>query len=509
MKNKFIIFFVSLLSLTVINSCTKNLDLAPISSIADGNFWETADQVDAFVAGLHARFRSHTGAFQNLGEMRADIFGTDPGSSLSFSGESTAGLEKMWNNILDLDNPGVSSYGGFYANINQLNLLIAKLQTISFVTPANKSYYLGIAYGMRAYYYFQLSRSWGNVIIQKEPTTSIDISNLAKAASSEAEVIKFIKEDIDLSLSSFGTNYSFRNAKGYWSKAASQMLKAEVYLWTSYRGGGANDATAAKNALLDVQTNVPALSLQANYANLFATTNKGNSEIIFASSNKLNEATLPITNFVLATNLVANYYDSITARKFDAVTDNWGGSLKAPVKIAVFRAFSDKDSRKLATIQPAYRKPAAAYVMAGCFMNKYKGEQNAGTRAFTNDFPIYRYADLLLLLAEAKVILGESPATEINLVRARAYGANYIAATFGYPNMAGDTDPKNAILKERYFEFILEGKRWYDLRRMGDNYVYANTNITSAESYKLLWPLDRATLTNNRLLVQTPGYASF
>ena len=142
-------------------------------------------------------------------------------------------------------------------------------------------------------------------------------------------------------------------------------------------------------------------------------------------------------------------------------------------------------------------------------MNKYKGEQNAGVRAFTNDFPIYRYADLLLLLAEAKVVLGESPATEINLVRARAYGASYVAGTIGFPNLAGDNDPKNAILKERFLEFILEGKRWHDLRRLGDSYVYANSTVTAADAYKLLWPIDRSTLTNNRLLVQTTGYASF
>jgi hypothetical protein len=79
----------------------------------------------------------------------------------------------------------------------------------------------------------------------------------------------------------------------------------------------------------------------------------------------------------------------------------------------------------------------------------------------------------------------------------------------GFPNLAGDNVPANAILNERFFEFILEGKRWHDLRRLGDSYVYANTNILSSESYKLLWPVDRTTLTNNRLLEQTPGYPKF
>lgn len=505
-SQKLVAVFVSLVFLT---SCNKNLELSPISSIADGNFWQTPDQVDAFVAGIHTRLRTQTLSLMYLGETRADIYGTEPGSGVAFSGESTAGNERMWLNTLDLDNPGVASYGGFYANINQINLLISKLGTIDFVTPANKNYYLGIAYGMRAYYYYHLTRAWGKVIIQTEPTTSFDISNLAKAASPEADVMALIKDDIEKSLSNFGADYSFKKTKSFWSKSATQMLKAEVFLWTSYRGGGANDATTAKNALLDVQSKAAGLSLVTNYASVFATNNRGNSEMIFAIRNGLNEATLPLAAFIPATSLIPNYYDSVSGRKFDAVTDNWGGSLKIPTLVSTYRKFNDKDSRKAASIQAAYTKTGTVYKLVGCFVNKFPGEQNAGVRALTNDYPIYRYADLLLLLAEAKAILGESPATEINLVRARAYGTNYSAATFGFPNQAGDNVAKDAILKERLLEFIAEGKRWLDLRRMGDSYVFANTNILPTDAFKLLWPVDRTTLTNNRLLEQTPGYPKF
>jgi len=113
------------------------------------------------------------------------------------------------------------------------------------------------------------------------------------------------------------------------------------------------------------------------------------------------------------------------------------------------------------------------------------------------------------MLAEAKLLLGESPAAEINLVRARAYGTAYVGATDAFPNQAGDADAKEAILKERYLEFIMEGKRWLDLRRFGDTYVFKYTTVKAPEAYKVLWPIDRATLTNNKLLQQTPGYPAF
>jgi hypothetical protein len=513
MKNIFRNLIAALsLSALIFSGCKNELDLTPVSSLSDASYWKTADQFDAFVNGVYTSFRTHTSSFQYLGELRSDIFGTDPGSTASFTGEATQGLERMWLQTLDTDNPGVSSFGGFYANINQINLLIQKLNTTSILPDTKKKNYLGMAYGLRAFYYFQLYRSWGKTIIQTEPTTAVDVANLAKAASSDADVMALIKTDIDLSNANFDTDYTFNtsNKKGFWSKSATQMLKAEVYLWTAHRTGGAADATTAKTALTAIQTNV-SLSLLPNFADVFSTTNKDNNEIIFAVKNKLNEAALGfISNYVPQTGLIVNFYDSLANAKFDVINANYAGLLRAPTKISTYRKFNNLDSRKNITIQAAYSKnTAGSYVIAGAFLKKYPGEQNAGNRVYTNDFPIYRYADLLLLLAEAKVILGESPAAEINLVRARAYGTNYNAAALAYPNQAADANANEAILKERFFEFIGEGKRWYDLRRMGDSYVYEYTPVTAATSYKLLWPLDRSTLTNNRALTQNPGYPAF
>lgn len=492
-------------------SCSSDLDLAPISSISDTNYWKTADQFDAFVAGIQARFRSHNANFQALGELRADIFGTEPGNPGTFTGEATQGVERMWLQTLDMDNSGVGNFGGFYSNIVQINLLIDKLNAATIVTQANKDYYLGMAYGMRAYYYFHLLRSWGKVVIQTEPILSINIADLAKPASTEEEVMSLIKADVEKSLSSFGTNYTFRNTKSYWSKAASLMLKAEVSLWNSYRGGGQTDANTALSALKDIQTNIPSLNLLPSYNSVFTAANRGNNEIIFSIRYLLNEASMGFvtSSFVPQSGLIANFYDLDGSRQFTVTTDNWGGLLRAPVKTSTYNKFNDLDSRKLASIQPAFRKNGTKFELAGAFTNKFQGEQSAGSRSITNDYPIYRYADLLLMIAEAKVILGQSPADEINLVRKRAFGAKYDEKTLGFPNQSIDAKPAEAILNERLFEFVFEGKRWYDLRRFGNNYVFANTTVLPSEAYKVLWPIDRNSLTNNRSLKQTDGYPAF
>lgn len=519
MKKYMIILLSGLGILTLISSCRKELSLAPVSSITDANFFQNASQFDAFMAGIHNNFRANTNAFQILGEMRADIFGTDPGSGSVFTGEATQGEERLWQENLNLDNPGVSNYGGFYSNIDQINLMISKLNATNVVTPANKNYYLGICYGMRAFYYFQIYRTWGNAIIQTDPVSgsTLNIATLAKAASPQADVMALIKADIDRSAASFGTDYTFRNSKGYWSKSATLMLKAEVYLWTNNHGGTTVDATTAEAALNDIQANAAGLQLLPSYSSIFASTNKGNNEIIFAIHYQFNEPSATSNGmtwvqgaYVPQSGLIANFYDSVANRQFSAQIDNWGGLLRAPVTIATFRKFNPLDTRALASIQPAYNKLSdGTYKIAGCFTDKYQGEQQSGVRYITNDFPIYRYADLLLLKAEAEADLGQDPGNEINLVRARAFGTNYDAATMGFPNQAIDADPKEAILQERLFEFVFEGKRWYDLRRMGDSYVYEHTALLPANAYALLWPIDRTTLTNNTLLKQTPGYTSF
>ena len=128
--------------------------------------------------------------------------------------------------------------------------------------------------------------------------------------------------------------------------------------------------------------------------------------------------------------------------------------------------------------------------------------------------PIFRLSEAYLLLAEVKNKQGESPATEINIVRKRAYGNSpftpFVSSSFEANELV--------IFAERGREFVGEGKRWYDLRRMQDasgsplafrkDLPLVGVLDKATEEYKLLWPINRGTLTSDETLKndQNPGY---
>lgn len=507
---KYIVMLGALCSLTL-SSCSW-LEVEPISDITNNGFWKTPDHFESFMVGAHSRFRSHSYRFSVMGEFRSDIFGEAP-----FGGEASQGMERFPNNSLNEENPGISNYGDFYNGINQLNLMIFQVNKSSVLDENSKKSYLAKSYGLRAFYYFQLLRTWGKVIIANDPTfgEDLDFSNLAKPVSSEDEVLSFILADIENSLTAFDNDYSLqKEKKNSWSKAASLMLKADVLLWKAKRmNGGSADVNTAKAALEDMMSHVT-LSLQPNFKDVFSYENKNNSEIIFALKSENNEFSLwgdSYSGILLPQMSYLKAYYNQDGEIWNTTKDNLFGLMRLQVQRKHFEStFAEGDTRKDVTLKGVYRADGS---MVACIPNKFQGTNIPGSinRAMLDDCPVYRYADALLLMAEAKAFLGESPADEINQIRRRAFGNDYFdahAAEVAFPNQPQDADVNEAILQERLCEFFFEGKRWYDLRRFGDEYVFKYTTADKSDPRKLLWPIDKGTLTKNTALKQTPGYES-
>ena len=505
MKHKILTLAIMTSSLLTMSSC---LDMTPVSSITDENMWTNEGQFTSFVNGVHSMLRDKDS--QNLfilGELRSDIYSA---SSSGWTTESNK-AEEITANLLSEQRPGLTNYANLYTNINQINLFIKKTNETSLLSPEDKAYYLGTMYGLRAFYYFHLLRSWGSVVWQEEPSMGFEIDNLSKPVTSEAEIMQNIKKDITSSENSFADDYSFRSNRSIWSKPATLILKAEVYLWSSRQmNGGEADAQTALNALNELQSKTSEIGLETNFADVFDYENKANKEIIFTLHNDYKESLLFNggwrNNMVPQQNTLNSFYASATGERFNL---NFNGNVYYPLNVDIYHnVFNDDlDTRKEATLKAAYEKQENQYVYKGCFAYKLKGMTVEGDsyRTFADDYPIYRYADVLLLKAEAKALTGGDPSSEINDIRQRADGNNYNAQTMAYGNMPGDSEGINEVLlRERLKEFMFEGKRWYDLRRFGKDYVMKYSSLKNEKH--LLWPLDKDTMTDNPALEQTPGY---
>ena len=504
MKKKLYTLIALAFTVLPFSSC---LDIDPESELTDQTMWQSEGQFDAFTVGVHSDLRNKAWNCLLLGEVRSDIYST--AESAKFGGVASK-VFRFATNTLDETNYGIGNYADFYYNINQINLFIMKAQESGVLPEAKRNYYLGQMYGLRAFYYFHLLRSWNNVVWNDQPSLSFEIGKLDRPVTPAAEIMANIKKDIETSLECFGKDYSFKRNKNYWSKAATLMLKAEAYLWSSRQmNGGKGDAESALSALKDIQTNVSSLKLMDNYKDIFAYSHKMNSEIIFAlhyeEENGENEMLSGEyrMNYCLMKGDLGKWYD-IDGNKIDTKVDNFDGVGYYLLNNNLLDSFNKNDSRRLTTIKPLYDKNKN---FIANIAYKYQGRNRSGedVRTMCDDYPIYRYADLLLMIAEAKSLTGGDPTAEINQIRKRAFGENYNEEV-AYPNQEIDKDVNEAILKERFLEFMLEGKRWYDLRRFGNEYVFKYTTANPNYPGRLIWPIDVQTMVKNPAIHQTEGY---
>ncbi|NLU90478.1 RagB/SusD family nutrient uptake outer membrane protein [Chitinophaga sp. Ak27] len=503
-------------------SCKKSLELSPEDSFGSNSFWQNEAQVGGFMQGMHTQFRANQFQFLRLGEFR--------GGSLSTTEIFPVSLNEvpLIEQNLEEISAGVGNWAGFYTNILQLNLFIKKTEAASFLTGAQRGYFLGQAYAMRAYYYFQLLRTYGGVPLRLEPEVidgTTDQVALRKARATEGEVLAAIKSDINQAITKFGASATAN--KGQWNPMAALMLKGEIYLWSAKVYNNNADLAIAKTAL----NAITGFSLCPNFADVFSYTKKKNSEIILAMSFQSTEAEMSGVNLFTydLAGLGGGFYpDSLASGAVISTNPdplNIGQPNALPAiqryryKFELFQSYDNADTRKLATFYDFYKVnksgvPPYPVIQRNTVLKKFLGIFEQNKRYFSDDWPVYREADRLLMLAEIINAEGGDPTVYIKQIRDRAFGL----ANDPTPFVNGSKDANElAIFSERSKEFVYEGKRWYDLRRMkygteplafiSPNHPYGVLNKTT-QAYRMLWPIEPAIWTNDPLVDQTPGYST-
>lgn len=507
-RHKFLLYV--LLSVIVpgsLISCKKKLEeVVPQDAISTQLALTDANATQTLYVGVYARLRTFNSVLFNLGEMRSDIW-TD---GLFIESADPTSQQLYTHNISALNVP-YANWAGFYNLIYNINNVISVLPK-SPVTEPNKSKWLAEMHGLRAYVYYTMLKTWGGVPLTTEPV--ITINNAAetyKRRSPPDSVMLQIKSDIDQSLQLFGTNNTFPSGnRVFWNRVATLTLKGDVNLWSgTHLGGGNTDFSTAKTALQEVKNLEGAtLKLNTNYADNFDPAKKANNpEIIFALNYESGQATQGTFSIFTINGVQASAYSfSPTGTPtVNTVYPYVNGANRVGMNQTMITrlTIAPADQRVSGSFRVLY-SAASPFAVKGVFLSKWVGTVSGTTQVYNNDFPIYRYADVLFLLVEAKAKLGEDPTAEIMQIRQRAYGAAAPAFISG-----SIVDNINAILEEYLREFVGEGKRWWALRRAGDSFVYANSKpsyLSPTTTAKLLLPISTSMINNDPLLTQTPGY---
>ena len=392
-----------------------------------------------------------------------------------------------------------------YGAINQANVLIARIPQMTQVSQDVKDRYLGAFKFHRAFNQFNAVRVWGSVPLMMRPTTEF-----ATATQITRAPIAEIYDSIALDLEDAATLLPLRwpdaatPDDGRPTRGAANAMLADVYLNMSGALVQENhwaDAARAAKAVIDSK----AYSLVLNFADLWLIKNKNGPEHIYS---------------IQFGGLKRNLFTSQSRPSGIGVESGINYWYSTP---DFMTTFSDSDARKKPTFltqvtvgtttyrydtlpgffgdkRPRFPKPMPYY---GKFYDANGSIANNNGRTDLN-WPIYRYAEVLLMFAEAE--------NEANGPTADAYSAvNQVRARAKLPALAGLSQDqfRDAVHQERSWELAFESKRLFDLKRWGTFYSVLSQDPVAkigVQSFMVFLPIPQREIDLDPALGQNTGW---
>ena len=466
-------------------ACQDNLNIPPQSVVSSSSMWISPGDAISAMYGMLSQFRaSMQDDYINWGDYRSSFFGDATGSQ--------GALQDLYGNTLDNLDRG-TNWQNIYSTINDCNLILKHVPGIEFTIAKDKDFILANAYFIRAFAYFYIARVWGDAPVLLSGFESDKQDDLYPSRSPVSEVLAQVALDIDLALGLFPNDDAGTRKTG--SKAAVNMLKADYNLWMAKTQSGGNEALQRANTAVDYVLTNSDYELLGNYESVFR--NDENNEIIFAINFELNEYEggfpadwLVAVQYINDKSLVENPIPVGSHQQWTTFTP-------------AFEAFlyeNPLDTRAKVSID-SYDE---AGNMLFRWINKYRGDWTDGTRFWTSDVKVYRFAEAIMFKAEIENALGNQAAsvTELNKIAKRAYGQDdYYAGTYTKEELDA------IILDERLKEFAAEGKSWWDMIRFDVVFDRVLTlNGREGEQNILLWPVHNNSINSNPNITQTAGY---
>ncbi|WP_432713709.1 RagB/SusD family nutrient uptake outer membrane protein [Pedobacter sp.] len=452
-------FFITLLAsagILFLPSCKETIDIAPVENNTSNTFYSNEIEIKQAVVGIYARLGRNgtntdfaTDYFWLASENRSDL--------LYIAGETSAQNDQLeLRKYLISPNSGTVSgiFARLYQIIKEANNLLYYTQEGSYLR------YRAEARFLRAYAYAELVRSFGPVALITEPIENSAAINLPRASAND--IYALIISDLQYASANLAKVYTGTDAGRVGSLAANALL-GQVYM--TMAGYPLNDATAyakAETVLGGIITDVNA-RFGPVYAQLFTLANENKYDLFsiqFASGVNTGSS-LPgyITNSGSSGSPFPEWtYSTYSMQGQDMRVDT----------LVVKEMKKNNDLRFAASIDTGYYSaistvPTRTFVLKN-IVTKFLEKDNTNTKIkswndFPRNFPIIRDADVFLLYAEALVKNGKAAEAKqyVDKIRTRA----------NLPLLAS-SPTLDDIKKERKFEFIGEGKRFFDLVRWGE-----------------------------------------
>lgn len=468
-------------------SCSKDfIRINPISTVSTDILYRTDKDFYDAVVGCYAVFQTEYNNFWLYGDLRGD----DTRSGL-VSNLTASDVDKfILNNDAGILN---SSWQNYYNIINRTNNILTKIAAADINVVKNKDQYTAEAEFLRAFAYFNLVRIFGDVPMV---TTSVTIDEAYKKGREKTDKIydEIIIKDLLDAENKLPVKYTGADV-GKATKGAAKSLLGKVYLTRK-------DFPKAEAKLKEVTT--LGYALLKNFNDLFDyTKDEHHSEYIYDIEYEqgIGEGSIFTTQFSLSFQ-GAGVLATVMATMY-GLPPAGGGDQGCPTD-ALFAAFTPQDLRKDITAATGLTYNGVYTPISttgiGSFTKKYLTPIPKANDSRAN-WKVIRYADVLLMLAEA---LNENGKTAealgyLNMVRTRA----------GVPVYTGLTadDTREKIYTERRLELHMEGHRWFDLVRTGR--ALSTLQSFGMKTHMTVFPIPQSQIEiiNDRAVFpQNPGY---
>ena len=485
------LYIYSLIIACLFFSCEKSLDLKPLDRFSESNYFKNAEQFKLFCNQFYNNFPTANSALQR--DLYSDLFVDWSTNSISNGSYSAPTSNSIWNNS--------------YAIIRNTCYLIERAEESSENLKSEISVYVGEANYFRAVAYFDLLKDFGGVPLIEKVLDVTDVDELYKGRATREEIVIAILKYLDTAIEFLPLEKDIsKEDKGRVSKEAALSMKARVCLfegtWQKFRG-------KEFKSLLEKAVASSKEVIDGNYYKLF-----DRRDVLGDQSYKyffiLDKVKSNVANLTKADQneyILANRFDTeirpanvVSSHRYPSVTKKFADMFLCddglPIdksknfkgRTTVTSEYENRDLRMTSVLQLPFTKYWAHFPpeysrdfnnpddggnnytvnfdntsQTGYFATKFRPEIR---EPYSPDFPVIRFAEVLLIYAEAKFEIEERISDEdldlsINKLRRRA-GLPVLSNSFVQINRL---DMRTEIRRERTIELFLEGFRFDDLRR--------------------------------------------